>query len=96
MFDKNLTRYYFQRKLQTDKMRKHMDQNQPPLALENDTAHPWRHMVDTRSVISDINITCRNETAKKEVMCEQNWFKMIQSWKTDNYLQQIVFNLSLP
>ena len=51
IFLNNLTRYYFQQKLQTDKMRKHMDQNHPP-APENDTAHPWRHMVDTRSVIS--------------------------------------------
>ena len=51
IFLNNLTRYYFQQKLQTDKMRKHMDQNHPP-APENDTAHPWRHMVDTHSVIS--------------------------------------------
>ena len=31
IFLKNLTRYYFQQKLQTDKMRKHMDQNHPKM-----------------------------------------------------------------
>ena len=60
----------------------------PPPAAEGDTAHPWRHMVDTRSVISLYH--CNDMAVQNEK------FGTIHSWKRGNYvtIQISVFKTS--